>query len=230
MKKIAILQSNYIPWKGYFDLIAAVDEFIIYDDMQYTRRDWRNRNKIKTPQGTQWISIPVKVKGRFEQAIRVTELDGRQWQDSHWKSLRLNYGKAPHFSEVGNILDDLYHSDYLTITDVNSAFIHRINEYLGIDTKISYSWDYKLIAGKTERLVDLCQQAGGNEYVSGPAAKNYVDERLFSEAGIKLSWFDYQGYPKYPQLWGAFVHEVTILDLLFNCGKQSAQYMRYVNK
>ena len=114
------------------------------------------------------------------------------------------------------------------VSDMNRAFLEIIRDYLGITTKISWSWDYQLIEGKTERLVDLCHQTGGDEYISGPAAKSYIDERLFDEAGIKLTWFDYEGYPEYPQLWGEFTHQVTVLDLLFNCGPESKKYMRYI--
>lgn len=108
MKKVAILQSNYIPWKGYFDLIGAVDEFILYDDMQYTRRDWRNRNQIKTPQGVQWLTVPVRVKGKYEQKIRDTEIDGSDWAVAHWKALVQNYARAPHFAEIAAWLEPLY--------------------------------------------------------------------------------------------------------------------------
>jgi hypothetical protein len=229
MKKIAILQSNYIPWKGYFDMIAAVDEFILYDDMQYTRRDWRNRNQIKTPQGQQWITVPVKVKGKYHQTIRETEIDGMEWADSHWKTLALNYRRAPCYDEVALWLEPLYFGrPYLHISELNRRFIEAVCEYLGIKTIISNSWDYPLIDGKTERLADLCARAGGTEYISGPAARNYIDEDVFAHRGIELTWFGYSGYPEYPQLWGEFVHGVTILDLLFNCGKGASRYMRYV--
>ena len=191
MKKVAILQSNYIPWKGYFDMIAAVDEFILFDDMQYTRRDWRNRNKIQTPQGPQWLTVPVLVKGKYHQKIRETEIDGVEWAAAHWKALVQNYRRAPHFEEIG-------------------------------------SWDYAMREGKSERLADLCEQAGGSEYISGPAARDYIENAVFEEKNIKLTWFDYGGYPEYPQLWGKFSHQVTILDLLFNCGKEAHRYMRYV--
>jgi hypothetical protein len=230
MKKVAILQSNYIPWKGYFDMIAAVDEFILYDDMQYTKRDWRNRNQIKTPQGVIWLTVPVKVKGRFEQTIRETEIEGDKWRDQHWKALVSNYRKATHFSEIAELIEPFYQVSYRTISELNRALIEAICGYLGIRTKISNSWDYRLIEGKTERLVDLCRQANASEYISGPAAKGYVEARNFDEAGIKLSWFDYQGYREYPQLWGEFVHGVSILDLMFNCGKAAPDYMRYVKK
>jgi len=229
LKKIAILQSNYIPWKGYFDLIARVDEFIVYDDMQYTRRDWRNRNLIKTPQGLQWLTVPVLVKGRYHQKIRETEIDGSEWASKHWKSLTLNYQRAPHFNEICSWLEPLYFGkNFSTISQLNRDLIQVICAYMGIKTTILNSSDYKLLDGRSERLLDLCVQAGGTEYISGPAAKGYIDETVFADMGVKLTWFDYAGYPEYSQLWGEFVHGVTILDLLFNCGKDSPRYMRYV--
>lgn len=228
-KRVAIVQSNYIPWKGYFDMIAAVDEFILYDDMQYTRRDWRNRNKIKTPQGVQWLTVPVKVKGKYHQTIRETEIDGADWAEAHWKTLSQNYRRAPHFDEVAVVFEPLYRQrQYTHLSALNRALIEAVCGYLGITTKISNSWDYTLIDSKTERLADLCAQAGGTEYISGPAAKDYIEEDFFTECGFKLTWFDYAGYPEYPQLWGEFTHGVTILDLLFNCGKDVPRYMKYV--
>ncbi|PDS64690.1 WbqC family protein [Rhizobium anhuiense] len=229
MKKVAILQSNYIPWKGYFDLIAAVDEFILYDDMQYTRRDWRNRNQIKTPQGVVWLTVPVKVKGKYHQTIRETEIDGWDWAAAHWKSIVLNYKKAPFFDDIANFLEPIYQREnHRNLSALNRELLEIVCRYLGITTPITNSWDYLLVDGKSERLADLCLQAGGTEYISGPAAKDYIEERAFSDRGLKLSWFDYQGYPEYSQLWGEFVHGVTVLDLLFNCGKDSPAFMRYV--
>ena len=229
MKKIAILQSNYIPWKGYFDMIAAVDEFILYDDMQYTPRDWRNRNQIKTPQGVQWLTVPVRVKGRYHQKISEAEIDGTDWAAKHWKAMVQNYKRAPHFAEITSWLEPLYISESFTqLSTLNRRFIESVCYYLEIKTTITYSSDYNLREGKTERLADLCVQAGGTEYISGPAAKDYVDEKLFANLGLKLTWFEYGGYSEYPQLWGDFTHGVTILDLLFNCGKDAPRYMRYV--
>ncbi len=228
MKKVAIVQSNYIPWKGYFDMIAAVDEFILYDDMQYTRRDWRNRNQIKTPQGLQWLTVPVRVKGKYHQKIRETEIEGTAWAEDHWKALAQNYSRAPHFKEIAEWLEPLYRGALpLTLSELNRLFIGSICDYLEIRTTISNSWDYQLVDGKTERLADLCAQAGGTEYISGPAAKDYIDETIFRERDITLTWFDYAGYPEYPQLWGEFTHGVTILDMLFNCGRLSSSHMRY---
>lgn len=212
-------------------MIAAVDEFILYDDMQYTRRDWRNRNQIKTPQGVQWLTVPVRVKGRYDQTIRETEIDGIEWAQAHWKAFTQNYRRAPHFEEVAAMLEPIYLQNQCTyLSALNRKLIESVCSYLGITTRISNSWDYQLIEGKTERLADLCVQAGATEYISGPSAKDYVDEGCFASHGIKLSWFDYAGYPEYPQLWGEFTHNVSILDLLFNCGDNAPHYMRYVRK
>lgn len=229
MKRVAIVQSNYIPWKGYFDLIASVDEFILYDDMQFTRRDWRNRNQIKTPQGVQWLTVPVRVKGKYLQAIRETEIDGEGWAADHWRALAQNYRRAPHFAEVAAWLEPIYLGERFTmLSALNRRLLEAVCGYLGIRTVFSDSSQYRLAQGKTERLADLCRQAGGTEYVSGPAARDYIEPRVFAEAGIRLTWFDYAGYPEYPQLWGGFTHGVTVLDLLFNCGRAAPRSMRHV--
>jgi hypothetical protein len=229
IKRVAILQSNYIPWKGYFDLIAAVDEFVIYDDMQFTKRDWRNRNQIKTPQGLHWLTVPVEVKGKYHQKIKNTRINGSEWAKKHWRSLESNYKQAKYYKEIACWLKPLYlEKEHHFISSLNKSFIEAICEYLKIDTIISNSWDYTLVQGKTERLADLCLQTGGTVYISGPSARDYIEEQIFVERGVKLAWFDYSGYQEYPQLWGEFVHGVTILDLLFNCGKESHNYLRHV--
>lgn len=229
MKKVAILQSNYIPWKGYFDMIAAVDEFIIYDDMQFTKNDWRNRNKIKTPNGVEWLSIPVGQN--IERLIREVTISDSRWQQKHWRTLEANYRRAPFFKDIAMWLEPLYlQVKHENLSALNRSFIEAICSYLEITTKISNSWDYNLIHGKSEKLADLCMQSGASEYVSGPAAQDYLDSNYFSERNIKVSWFDYSGYSEYPQLWGGFDHGVSILDLLFNCGLTSPKYMRYIVK
>jgi len=229
MKKVAIVQSNYIPWKGYFDLIAAVDEFITYDEVQFTKNDWRNRNKIKTPKGVEWLTIPVGQDIR--RRVRDVELVDARWQEKHWKTLAANYARAPHFAELARVFQPLYlERRHTHLSALNREFIEAICRYLGIKTSITNCWDYELVEGKSERLASLAMQAGAAEYVSGPSAKSYIDERTFSTRGIRLTWFDYTGYPEYPQLWGTFSHEVTILDLLFNCGKDAPRYMRFVKR
>lgn len=211
-------------------MIAAVDEFVLYDDMQYTRRDWRNRNQIKTPHGQQWLTVPVKVKGKYHQTIRETEIDGIDWAQNHWKALTQNYRRASYFQKNSALFEPIYlQCQHTYLSELNRKLIEVICGYLGITTKISNSWDYTLIEGKSERLADLCAQAGGTEYISGPSAKGYIEESAFAELGITLSWFDYTGYPEYPQLWsGEYTHNVSILDLLFNCGQDAPRYMKYV--
>ena len=228
MKRVAIVQSNYIPWKGYFDLISYVDEFILYDDVQYTRRDWRNRNLIKTPQGLSWLTIPVKVKGKYFQTIRETEIDGTEWAEKHWKAIEQNYKKAPYFEEIRTWLMPLYgDSISANLSEVNRRFLEAICEYLSITTHLSSSWDYPQDEGKSERLAGLCRKAFGEVYVSGPAAKDYLEESVFQKQNIAVEWFDYSGYSEYPQLWGDFEHGVTILDMLFNCGRKTNSYLKH---
>lgn len=226
-KRVAIVQSNYIPWKGYFDLIASVDEFIVYDEVQYTRRDWRNRNRIKTPQGLQWLTVPVKVRGRYIQTIAETELADDDWGTAHWRVLEHNYRRAACFDEVASIVEPCYRMRFSGLSDLNGHLTRVICGYLGIATRISDSRSFPGQGDRVERLVQLCAHAGAHTYVSGPSARSYLDERAFAERGMRVEWHDYGGYPAHPQLWGGFVHEVTILDLLFNCGREAPRYMKF---
>ncbi len=227
MRKVAILQSNYIPWKGYFDLIAHVDEFIIFDEVQYTKNDWRNRNLIKTPSGPSWLTIPVS-QGLDQTINQVVATDNR-WRIKHWKTLEANFRRAACFGAVFEILRPIYlERDEKRLSEINRSFIDVICDFLNIKTAITSAGDYHLEIGKTERLVSLCVQAGATCYVSGPAAKSYLDVSQFQEKQIEVEWFDYAGYPEYPQLWGEFSHTVSILDLMFNCGTESAKFMKHV--
>ncbi len=229
MKKIAILQSNYIPWKGYFDIIGLVDEFILYDDMQYTRRDWRNRNQIKTTGGLQWLTIPVDTKGKFYQKINETRVTGSQWTSDHWKAIRYSYAKAPYFKVYEPLFASLYEraAGMEMLSQINHLFLTEICAVLGIGTRITWSSDYTLAEGKTERLAALVRSAGGDYYLSGPAAKDYIVDEVFENAGIELAYMDYAGYPEYPQLHGEFTHNVSILDLLFMTGPKAPEYMKF---
>jgi len=227
--KVAINQSNYISWKGYFDMIQSVDLFILYDDVQYTRRDWRNRNKIKTPHGLKWLTIPVNVKGKYFQKIKDTTVNDKRWNIDHLRAIKSSYAKAKYFKDVFPIIEDLYlTANYTTISEINFHFILAICKYLDIKTKIVFSSDYDLSEEKkTDRLIDICLQAKATEYISGPLAKDYINKQLFDKANIGLTWMNYDNYPEYSQLYGDFVHKVTILDLLFNCGKSS---INFINK
>ena len=200
-KRVAIVQSNYVPWRGYFDLIAAVDEFILLDDAQYTRRDWRNRNRIKTAQGTRWLTIAVQVSGRYTQPIYETLVAEPDWAQRHWDILRQEYGRASGFSEAGPLVQEFYATvPGPRLTDINRHFLERIATFLEITTSISLSLDYKPRGSKTERLLDLCLKAGATEYVSGPAARAYLDESRFAAHGIEVTWFEYGPYDEYAQL------------------------------
>jgi hypothetical protein len=226
-KSIAIVQSSYIPWKGYFDLIASVDEFILFDDMQFTRRDWRNRNKIKTPRGAQWLTIPVSVRGKFFQKICETEVSDAGWAEVHWRTLTHYYSRAPHFRAYRDVFEELYAGPQATrLSQVNHAFLSAICHLLEIPARLTWSMDYRVCEGRTERLIELCRQAGASRYVSGPRAKDYMDESLFASAGIDLRYVDYDDYPEYHQLYPPFDHHVTILDLIFNTGRDARRYMK----
>lgn len=228
-KKVAISQSNYIPWKGYFDNIAFVDEFVLYDDMQYTKRDWRNRNKIKTPQGLKWLTIPVEVKGKFYQKINQTLISDPQWQMKHLNILKQNYSKAKCYKEVIEFVEDLYlTANQKNLSEVNFHYLYKICNFLDIKTKLSFSSDYTLLDtyNKTERLVNLCKQLEARTYFTGEAAKNYMDKSLFEREDIELKFYDYTGYLPYEQLYGDFEHGVSILDLIFNEGSKAKKFLK----
>ncbi len=223
-----ISQSNYIPWKGFFDSIHLVDEFIIYDTVQYTRGDWRNRNRLKTPSGPQWLTIPVKVKGLYQQSIHDTRVHDEAWGEKHWKTIVHNYANAPYFDSVAAVLEPLYlHPPSPMLSDINHSFIRAVCRFLGIETRIRWSREFVAEGeDRVSRLVDICRQVQATDYFTGPAAKNYLQDDPFREAGIQIHYFDYSGYPEYPQLFGDFVHEVSVLDLLFNPGPSAPQYLK----
>ena len=226
-KRVAIIQSCYIPWKGYFDIIRSVDEFVFLDDAQFTRRDWRNRNLIKTPAGPRWLTIPVETKGRFDapiDAIRIAE----PWAAKHWSALRHAYVRAPFFASLAPRIQALYQAlDKETmLSQVNRRAIKEISAILGIDTPIRWSRDFPVRGVRTDRLLSICIAAGATEYISGPSARSYMELGKFAAAGIAVRFVDYAGYPEYSQRHGDFVHGVTILDLLFNMGDNAVSAMR----
>ncbi len=226
-KRVAIVQSNYIPWRGYFDLIRSVHEFILFDDMQYTRRDWRNRNQIKSPAGLMWLTIPVNVKGKYLQRIKDTVVSDDRWNLDHWKTIVHCYSKAKYFAEYRELFEDLYlntKETYLSL--INFRFLTAICGLLGVKRKISWSGDYELRGDKTERLIDLCKQAGATEYLSGPKAKTYLKEDMFKQEGINICYMDYSGYREYSQLYPPFQSAVSIIDLIFNEGPRAREFMK----
>jgi len=226
MKKIAILQSNYIPWNGYFDMINMVDEFILFDTAQYTKNDWRNRNKIKTSQGVQWLSIPVRQK-ELSQLIKDTKVQDKRWAKKHWATIKQNYSKASYFKDYKDIFEELYlNSSEEYLSQINYKFIIAINKILGISTKIRWSSEFDLIDGQTEKLLGICKDCKADIYLSGPAAKDYFDEDLAKKENIKVEWMNYSGYKEYKQMFEPFEHGVSILDLIFNEGSNARKFMK----
>ena len=225
-KKIAILQSNYIPWKGYFDMINMVDEFILYDEVQYTKNDWRNRNKVKTSQGVQWLSIATR-QTNLRQKINETKVSDPKWNIKHWRTISQNYARAKHFRDYKDIFEELYIScDEVYLSEINYKFIVTICNILGITTKIRFSSEFELHKGQTEKLLGICKDCEADIYVSGPAAKDYFDTELAKKADIQVEWMDYSGYKEYQQLFPPFEQSVSILDLLFNEGKNATKFMK----
>ncbi len=225
MKKVAVIQSNYIPWKGYFDIIHDVDLFIFYDDVQYTKNDWRNRNKVKTAQGPQWLTIPV---GASEQRlICEVELNDNHWPRKHWATLQQAYSKRPYFKQYQEFFEHIYlKTKWATLSELNQFLIKTISsEFLGLKTEFAKSQEFRLAGEKGDRLLNLLQQAAATLYVSGPAAKDYLNEQKFVDAGIQLVYKDYSGYPEYPQAFPPFEHQVSVLDVLFNCGPEAPYYI-----
>jgi WbqC-like protein family len=226
-KRVAVIQSNYVPWKGYFDIVNLVDEFVLYDSVQYTRRDWRNRNRIKTPQGLRWLTIPVEAKGKYLQPMAETRVSDPRWAHRHWRTLSHNYARAPFFDDYRGWLEGLYLGcDDVLLSAINERFIRAICGLLGITTPISSRLAAEPDGDKSERLVRICQRAAATDYVSGPAARSYLDEQRFAGAGITVTYVDYSGYPEYPQLFPPFEHEVSILDLILNTGPDARLYLK----
>lgn len=225
MTTAVILQSNYIPWKGYFDLIHDADVFVFYDDVQFTVRDWRTRNKIKTPQGLLWLTVPAG--SNRKRLICEVELIDPGWQRQHWKTIEQNYSKSPYFELYRPMFEALYlQRNWSNLSDLNQTFIRTIaTELLGIKTEFRDAREFSAQGHKQDRLLDILDKLRASRYISGPAAKDYIEPARFEAAGIELVWKDYSGYPEYPQRYPPFEHGVSILDLLFNVGPHAPWYI-----
>jgi len=222
-KTIAIIQSNYIPWKGYFDLIRHADILAIYDSCQYTKNDWRNRNLIKTPDGVKWLTIPVyhNLSMRIDQVI----VKDKKWKVNHWKTIEQFYSHSLYFKEYKEHIKSLYDNcNYLFLSEINQYFIRYICQLLGITTQIIDISQYELTGEKTGKLVDVCKLLGADRYVSGPAAQCYLDVELMNKNGISVTWMKYD-YPEYKQMYPPFNHGVSVIDLIFNCGGEAMRYV-----
>lgn len=225
--RCAIVQPSYIPWRGYFDIIRRVDLFVFFDDVQYDRRGWRNRNRVKTPQGSRWLTIPVAARGAQATGLPINAVPtmGESWPRQHLETLRRLYGKAPHFVRYRQWLDRVYGEPPRLLADFTIALTKDIAGFLGIaNTRFVRSSELHATGTKTERLIDILRRVGASQYLSGPTARAYLDERLFVEAGVALEWIEYD-YPEYPQLHPPFDPHVTVLDLLFMTGDRARDFI-----
>jgi hypothetical protein len=222
--KVGIIQSNFLPWRGYFDFVGEVDLFILHDDLQYTKGDWRNRNRIKTPRGPEWITVPVR-HTHTEQLIEQTKIDySTPWAGRMLNRVRESYRTAPHFEPYFSELAELLHAPATSISDLNLRLILWACRHLQIRTPIEFSHTYAPHGRKTERLVSLLRKVGATSYLSGPAARAYLVPALLEEAGIALEYKSY-GYREYPQLHPPYDPNVSILDLLFMMGPESTRHL-----
>lgn len=223
---VAIDQPNYIPWKGYFDLIHDVDLFVFYNDVQYTTRDWRNRNKIITPNGEKWLSIPTG--SNRDRLICEVKLEDKTWQRKHYETIEFAYSKAPFYKKYKRFFEEIYLGktwDYLFELD-QYLIEHVSKDILGIKTKFVDSRDYPKTGAKHAKLLSLLDSIGGVDiYESGPTAKDYIIPSDYQNKGIELVWKNYSGYPEYPQMSEQFNHQVSIIDLIFNVGEDAPYYI-----
>jgi len=216
----AIHQPQYLPWLGYFNKIYRADVFCYLDDVQYKKNEWQNRNRIKTSQGWQWITVPVKY--RFPQIINdVTINNAVNWRKKHFQAIKTNYGKTPFFPEYRDFFEDVYKKEWEFISDLNIYIIEYIKKRLGMEmTTTITSSEMELSDDPTDRLIDICKFVGADTYLSGQDGGKYMNLERFSERGIKIIVQDFK-HPEYPQRFGDFTSHMSIIDLLFNCGPES---------
>lgn len=225
MDRVAIIQPNYLPWKGYFDILRRVDALVVYDDVQYTKRDWRNRNRIKLPNGElKWLSVPV-IADRHD-LIRDVVIDRNQnWVESHCGLIRHAYARAPHFDRYFPELEAILNGGHERLLDLDLELTRRICAWLGISTPFISAAELNAQGTKDDRLLDILTALDARAYVSGPSARDYIKPQKFEKAGIELVFYDYPNYPVYPQLGESFIHEVSVIDLLFCVGPAAPKYI-----
>ena len=224
--RCAIVQPSYIPWRGYFDLIRRVDVFVFYDDVQYDRRGWRNRNRIKTAQGSRWLTIPVHARGAQTDhlpinSVRMVDSD---WPRRHLDALRRSYAAAPYFGRYADWLEHIYAAPPPLLADFTIALTRDIAATLALEARFLRSSELGVTGAKTARLLAVLRAVGATTYLSGPSARSYIEEEQFARAGIELEWMEYH-YPEYPQLHPPFDPQVSILDLLFMTGDRAGEYI-----
>jgi hypothetical protein len=231
--KCVILQPSYIPWRGYFHQIAKADVFVFYDDVQYDKRGWRNRNRIKTPHGSQWLTIPVHSKGAQTHHILINEIPicwDNNWNKDHYLTLESVYAKAPFFERYKPLLQDFYAREPELLADFTIETTQALAHALGIQgTEFLRASSLDVEGSKTDRLIHILSRLGADHYISGPSARDYIEAQKFEAAGITLEYMHYD-YPEYPQLYPPFDPQVSILDLMFMTGPQALDYILESNK
>lgn len=217
-KKVVVLQSNYIPWRGYFQLIKSADIFIFYDNVQYTKNDWRNRNQIKSKNGIHWLSIPTGVC--INRLICDVKIQNSFWQIKHWKSIVNSYSSAHYFKQYSNIFENFYlNGNWENLSEMNQILIVIIcKEILKLHTVFYDSRDFNISGSGHTRLLDLLIKVNATEYISGPSGASYIVESDFIDAGIKLSYADYSNLKRYNQFGSYFDNKISVVDTIFHCG------------
>lgn len=224
MALIGISQSNYLPWKGYFDLINDCDFFVFLDDVQYTSKDWRNRNLIKTKEGKHWLTVPVG--DQINRKICEVSIKNNYWQKKHMRSLEMAYSNCPFFKDFEYILFEIYENNkWLKLSELNQFSTKLICKALKINTVILDSREIIKSTDRNKRLIDIIKLLNGSIYISGESAKSYLDQTLFKKNKINIIWKDYSKYPTYCQKFPPFNHYVSVLDLIFQKGKNSSDYI-----
>lgn len=223
-----ILQPSYIPWRGYFHQVRKADLFIFYDDVQYDRHDWRNRNRIKTAGGPRWLTIPLHSTDRHMQETSIGEMrtaEDANWRRKHFETLRHNYARAPYFARYRPLLEHWYAAPAPLLAEFTIRTTIELARELGITkTRFYRSSLLETTGTKTERLLSILKQVGATRYISGPAARNYLDSDLLETEGIEVEWMDYE-YPEYPQLFPPFEPQLSALDLLLNTGPEAGRFI-----
>jgi hypothetical protein len=226
--KAVILQPSYIPWRGYFDQISRADVFVFFDDVQYDKRGWRNRNQIKTPRGKQWLTIPVHSKGAQTDHIPINQIKiswDSAWNEDHWNMLQASYRKSPYFQRYASFLLEFYERHDVLLADFTIDLTIALARQLGIlNTRFLRASSLQTAGAKTDRLISVLKGIGADHYISGPSAQDYIDPEKFVQAGIRLEYMGYN-YPEYPQLYPPFDPQLSILDLLFMTGPDALHYI-----
>ena len=222
--KVAVIQSNYIPWRGYFDIMHDADVFVFYDDVQYTVNDWRNRNRVKTANGVVWLTIPVGDQN--DRRICDVVIRDQTWSRKHWMTIEQSYHDAPGFARYSEFFRSVYTRSWESLSELNQTMIRAIaGDLLGIRTQIRDSRDFDLQGKGSDRLLMLLKKMGATDYISGPSARSYLGAEWYARNGVRVHWKDYSSYPSYPQLHGAYAPDLSIVDLLMNCGEDAPRYI-----